>query len=206
MKLALAFLSALSLLFSASVHAQMYKWVGADGKVTYSDVPPPASARQVEKRAAGAGASSGADLPYELSQAAKDNPVTLYTTARCIPCDSGRSLLNTRGIPYSEKTVNSNEDIARLKQAGGNTQLPLLLVGRIKHTGFDTDNWSTALTSAGYPESNKLPRSYRNPPPEAAAPAPQAPDATAQTDSEPSAAPAGGSLPAAGNAPPGFRF
>jgi glutaredoxin len=206
MKTALAFLSALSLLFSASVHAQMYKWVGADGKVTYSDVPPPASAKQVEKRAAGAGASSEADLPYELSQAVNASPVTLYTTAKCIPCDSGRALLTTRGVPFTEKTVNSNDDIARLKQAGGNTQLPMLLVGRNKQTGFDADIWGTALTSAGYPESNKLPKGYRNPPPEAAAPAPKSPDATAQTGSEPAAAPAGGSLPAAGNAPPGFRF
>ncbi|MES2536394.1 MAG: glutaredoxin family protein [Pseudomonadota bacterium] len=208
MKTAFALLSVLSLLFSASVHAQMYKWVGADGKVTYSDAPPPASAKQVEKRASSGGAPADADLPYELSLAVKNNPVILYTTARCAPCDNGRSLLTARGIPYAEKTVSSNDDIARLKLAGGgNTQLPLLLVGRNRQTGFDSDGWASALTSAGYPESSKLPASYRNVPPEAAAPAPKPPVAAAPADRELGSGPVSGSPPpAAGNAPPGFRF
>ena len=31
-----------------SLHAEMYKWIDADGRVTYSNVTPPAGARQVE--------------------------------------------------------------------------------------------------------------------------------------------------------------
>src|ERR1700738_4357520 len=111
-----------------SAHAQLYKSVGPDGKVMYSDTPP-VEAKRVEAKSVASGASGSSGLPYELSEAVKKSPVTLYTGAKCIPCEDGRNLLNARGIPFTEKSVSSSEDVARLRQAGGDTQLPLLIVG-----------------------------------------------------------------------------
>jgi glutaredoxin len=182
----------------------LYKWVGPDGKVTYSDVPPPAAVKQVERKQLGTTESRAADLPYELAEVAKANPVTLYTAPKCVPCNQGRTLLVTRGIPFSEKTVSSNDDIERLRQAGGDTQLPLLLIGSSKQQGFTPDAWSAALSGAGYPETSKLPRTYRQPPATAAAPRPAA---VAGPAAEQQSASSSGDLPpASGNAPPGFRF
>jgi glutaredoxin len=190
---------------TAGAHAQLYKSVGPDGKVTYSDTPP-ASAKRVETKSIASGSAGGVNLPYELAESVKNNPVTLYTSDKCAPCDDGRKLLTARGIPFAEKTISSNEDIARLKQAGGNTQLPLLLVGRNKQQGFEPGGWGSALTAAGYPETSKLPGNYRNPQAEAAAPAPK-PLAAKQAGNEQAATrTADDSLPATGNAPPGFRF
>jgi glutaredoxin len=194
------------LLAAASAHAELYKWVGPEGKITYSDTPPPASAKQVETKALVAGGVDTTNLPYELAQAVKTSPVTLYTTANCIPCDDGRKLLGTRGIPFSEKTVATNEDIAHLKRAGGSGQLPLLTVGRSKQQGFEPGAWNSALTAAGYPQTSKLPGDYHNPPAQAAAPKPaadtQEKKKTAAQETDSSSEP----LPATGNAPPGFRF
>jgi glutaredoxin len=204
-----------SLLFSlcaANADAQLYKWVGPDGKVTYTDTPPPASAsaKRVETKSLGSGEVKTAGLPYELSEAVKGSPVTLYTTQNCAPCDDARKLLSARGIPFAEKTVNSNEDVALFRKAIGDSQLPVLLVGRNKERGFEPTGWNATLTAAGYPETSKLPKSYHNPPAEAAAPAPKS---VASTQQQGLAAnnenPAGSTtqLPAAvGNAPPGFRF
>jgi glutaredoxin len=210
MKRTLPLWSLLMLACAASAHAQLYKFVGPDGKVSYTDTPPPASARNVETRALGTGAVNTSGFPYELSEAAKASPVTLYTTRNCDPCEDARKLLSNRGIPYAEKTVNSNEDIAEFRKAHGNNQLPVLVVGRNKENGFEPTGWNTTLTAAGYPESSKLPRSYRNPPPQAAAPAPRTAAATqaagrAASDSAPAAS-ATELPPATGNAPPGFRF
>jgi hypothetical protein len=201
------FLRALVLLSCiTSAHAQLYKSVGPDGKVIYSDTPP-AEAKRVEAKPVAFGESGGRGLPYELSEAVKNSPVTLYTGAKCIPCDEGRKLLNTRGIPFTEKTVSSSEDIALLRQVGGgDAKLPLLIVGRNKQQGFEAGGWGTILTAAGYPEVSKLPKTYRNPPAEAAAPTPNpvanqpdsAQTATIRQSDEPP--------PAIGNAPPGFRF
>jgi glutaredoxin len=142
---------------------QMYKWVGADGKINYSDAPPPASAKRLETKATASAGADTSNLPYELAQSVKSNPVTLFTSANCSPCDSARRLLSVRGIPFTEKTVSTNEDALRLKQLASTDQLPVLLVGRTTQTGFEAGAWGTALTAAGYPQSSRLPPSYRNP-------------------------------------------
>ncbi|MEQ1516074.1 MAG: DUF4124 domain-containing protein [Usitatibacteraceae bacterium] len=44
------FIAAAILLATATVAAQVYKWVDKDGKVQYGDTPPPASATKVEAK------------------------------------------------------------------------------------------------------------------------------------------------------------
>lgn len=202
-------LGAMLLVCAASAHAQLYKWVGPDGKITYSDVSPPSVATRVETRSIQAGGPNVVDLPFEVAEAAKGHPVTLYSTRNCIPCDDGRKLLTERGIPFSEKTVNTADDMAQLRQVGGDGQLPMLTVGRVREHGFASNAWHAALTAAGYPETSRLPKTYRHPPAEAATPAPKAAmkqdgaQSTEKTASTPSATEL---PPAIGNAPPGFRF
>jgi glutaredoxin len=173
----------LSAVLASAAHAELYKWVGADGKVTYSDVAPPANAKQVEKRAL-SGGTSGVTLPTELAAAVEQNPVTLYVTKSCAPCDEGRALLKQRGVPFSEKTISNNEDVAKLKQVSGDAQLPLLLISNSKFRGFDRQVWNQSLSNAGYPESSMLPKEYRYPAVESAAPAAAAPAPAAKKNSE----------------------
>lgn len=159
----------LSALLANSAFAELYKWVGADGKVTYSDIPPPANAKRIETKSLSNDAP-GLNLPPELATAVAQNPVTLYTAPSCSPCNDGRALLKQLGIPFAEKTVVSNEDINKLKQLSGDAQLPLLVIKNSKFKGFDSAEWRVTLSSAGYPETNKLPKEYRYPAAEPAAP------------------------------------
>lgn len=153
----------------SDAQAQLYKWVGPDGKINYSDTPPPPDVKKVETKSLSGGAPS-VNLPADLAAAVAQNPVVLYTAPNCTPCNEGRTLLKQLGIPFSEKTVSSNEDIDKLKQISGDTQLPLLTINMSKFRGFEGAAWRVALSSAGYPESNKLPKDYRFAPAEAAAP------------------------------------
>jgi glutaredoxin len=140
---------------------QMYKWVDAKGIVHFSDQPPPpGQGRQVEAKATANG-GGGAALPFALAEAVRKAPVTLYTGRDCSVCDQGRALLQARGVPFTEKTVNTNDDIARLAQAGSNGQLPLLLVGRTPLIGFDSAAWDGALSDASYPAQSQLPGDYQ---------------------------------------------
>lgn len=198
--------AALALLFViSSAHAQLYKWVAPDGTVSYSDKPPPSSVTKVERKSYSSGPSLG-DLPYEVAQAVKSNPVTLYTMPKCAGCDQGRKLLSERGIPFSEKTVNTNEDIERVQKISGGTQMPVLIVGRNKQIGFAPGQWGDALTAAGYPTSNTLPKSYTNPAPEPAAPPVKAADQPPAKKAEDAPAGVVEPPPPAGNAPPDFKF
>jgi glutaredoxin len=188
--------------------AELYKSVGPDGRVTYSDTPT-TKAQPVDTRKAPAASVSGTALPYELALVAKAHPVTLYTSDKCPPCFSARNLLAKRGVPYVEKTVSSNEDIAALAAVGGEARLPLLTVGAAKEQGFEEGAWHRALSAAGYPQTSQLPASWRNPPPQAAAPSqaePAPPSVPPSAQSRESARLPAEAPPPAGKAPPGFRF
>lgn len=140
---------------------QMYKWVDAKGVTHYSDTPPPpASQKQVQVKSFSSTGGS-VDLPFELAQAVRSAPVTLYTTTGCRACDSARSVLVARGVPYTEKTVSSADDIEQLKQAGGSDQLPFILVGRTRLTGFDADALAGALDAASYPSKRTVPPGFK---------------------------------------------
>jgi glutaredoxin len=163
-------LSLIVFMMSVSAQAQVYKWVDADGKVTYSDVPPPKTAVKVETKSYSSSDESSVALPFELSQAVKNMPVTFYSTPNCQICDDGRNFLKQNGIPFSERTVTTNSDSEKLSSISGGAQLPVLLIGKTKLVGYGYTQWRSNLTQAGYPESNLLPADYQYPAPQPAAP------------------------------------
>lgn len=203
-------IATLTLLAALPAVAQgVYRIVGPDGKVTFSDQPP-ANAQAPAARASGAAAGGGAQLPFELRQVASRFPVTLYTGNDCAPCNSGRNLLNARGIPYTERTVTTPDDIEALRRlAGGEASLPFLTIGGQKLRGYSDAEWTQYLNAAGYPAQSALPPGYRRAAatplvavtPVAAAPA-AAPGAAAATPAAPAEIPV---VPAPSN-PAGIRF
>lgn len=69
------FIAVAILLATATVAAQVYKWVDKDGKVQYSDSPPPANATKIEAKRIDtppAAASSSATPVKSLQDLAKD--------------------------------------------------------------------------------------------------------------------------------------
>lgn len=204
MKFYILVIASFAALACASAEAQqMYKWIGKDGKINYADTPPPAWAKQTEIKSSVSSTSANdfGNLPYDVAQAVKNNPVSLYTSADCAPCDNGRTMLKARGIPFAEKLVKTAEDGQRLKQAGGTDSLPLLLVGRSKQSGFEAAGWTTLLTAAGYPETSRLPANYRNPTAQPAAPKIVKETPPPKKIPDPAPAPTPASAPASG-----FRF
>jgi glutaredoxin len=153
------------LLLSAGAQAQtIYRIVGADGSVTFSDKQPAANDNVTTLGSGGRPLAAGnSTLPAELRQVAGKFPVTLYTSSNCTPCGQGRELLSNRGIPFTEKTVSTAEDMAALQRISGDNSMPLLSVGSQQLKGFSDLEWSQYLDAAGYPKSTTLPAGYRNP-------------------------------------------
>ncbi len=144
----------------------IYRVVGADGRVTFSDKAPLDVSKATATNASGKPvATSDSGLPYELRQIASRYPVTLYTGAGCAPCNSGRLLLQSRGIPFTENTIRTPEDAEALQRISGDNSLPLLSVGGQKIKGFSETEWVQFLDAAKYPATSLLPANYRNPPP-----------------------------------------
>ncbi len=143
----------------------VYRIVGPDGRVTFSDQPPAADVAPRAPAAAAPSTPGNAQLPFTLRQVVTRYPVTLYTGTDCAPCNSGRNLLNSRGIPYTEKTITTNNDAEALKRLSGNASLPFLTIGSQQIKGYSDTEWTQFLNAAGYPAQSALPTGYRRPDP-----------------------------------------
>ena len=153
-----------ALLMTAEAPAQtVYRVVGPDGKVTFSDKPPVAAGNVAATGAGGRPVPiNGPALPFELRQVVSKFPVTLYAANSCVPCGSGRTLLNSRGVPFTEKTVNTPEDAEALLRISGENSLPFLTIGGQQIKGYSDSEWTQFLNAAGYPTTSVLPANYRN--------------------------------------------
>ena len=157
-------LSLLLALAAGSALAQ-YKVVGPDGKVTYTDRPPPANTAKVTSlgsRGDNSPAAGDTAWPLELRQPVAKYPVTLYTVpGNCDPCQSARQLLRQRGIPYTEKLIQSPEDGEALERLSGGRDAPTLAIGSQLMRGLAPDVWGSYLDAAGYPRESRLPATYQ---------------------------------------------
>jgi glutaredoxin len=200
-------MAALALTCVALPSHALFKVVGPDGSVTYTDRPPPA---EIGKPTANKNSAAAADpaatlaaLPLELRQIAQRFPVTLYTSNECAPCESARRLLKGRGVPYSERRVSTEDDIEALNRMTGGRSVPTVMIGSQALRGYAEGDWHSYLDAAGYPRESRLPASYQQP---AATPlverkAEAAPPAVPAPPPEPVAPP-----PTTAPSPTGIRF
>ena len=146
---------ALAVALVAPAHAAMYKWVDAQGRVQYSDTPPPPNARKAEEHKVVPNTIQTTGAPFAVQEAAKRNPVILWTSDCGELCTRARDYLARRGVPHSVRNPSRQSEQAVWKQvSGGDNSIPLLVIGASqKLKGFDEGQWSAALDSAGYPRS-----------------------------------------------------
>jgi glutaredoxin len=152
-------LIAFSLLALAlTAQAQLYRWTDESGKVHYTDTPPPANAKNVQKkgsaRPGGAETDTTPQQSYALQQAVKNFPVIVYTSKDCgYPCKQGLDYLKKRGVPYTEKVVAKHDEIDELTKLAGAPRVPVLVVGAAIQKDYEEQSWSATLDSAGYPKA-----------------------------------------------------
>ena len=178
MRLGATLASALLALTAAQAQT-VYRVVDPDGRVRFTDQPPSPNEKATATSGGKPVSAVPSGLPYELRQVVGKYPVTLYTTKDCAPCTSGRELLTGRGVPFTERTVNTTDDGEALKRLAGDSTLPLVTIGSQRIKGLTPSEWNQYLSAAGYPPSSQLPPNYRNPaatalaPPSGAASAPK---------------------------------
>ena len=159
--------TAVALLLACGLALAQYKVVAPDGRITYTDRPPTQAGNQVQPLRLGGGAAEPATLalllPAELRPLVARFPVLLYTSSDCAPCDAGRKLLVERGVPFNERTVGSDDDLAALQRLTAGRTVPALSVGAQALRGFQETDWQGTLDLAGYPRESRLPRGYQPP-------------------------------------------
>ena len=145
---------AVALVLSTTTNAQeIFRWVDKDGKVHYGDsLPPPTEVKSSQSKKINDSVIEQEDVPYGVSIAMKNNPVTLYANNCGEACTNAKALLTKRGIPFADKNPESDTAAATaLKALVGALQVPTIAIGPNNLSGFDEEGWNAALNAAGYP-------------------------------------------------------
>lgn len=161
----------------------LYRYVDANGKVVYSDQPPPASAKEGGAFRVTPNTIEVDQAKLAVERAQQRFPVTLFTFACGETCERAEALLNRRGVPHQTVDVSAGDGAERLKKLSGDTGAPVLQVGDQLARGFSEPQWQLLLDAAGYPKA-PIPRQ-----------APAAAPGKAAAKAAPAPSPASGGYP-----------
>ena len=144
---------ALAVLALPAQAAKMYKWVDKAGNISYQDRPPPEDASRVEEKHLGERPNYGGNkgLPADVLE---KFPVVLYAVPKCSGCDLARAYLKQRGIPFSERNVQSDRAMQdEMKARVGELSVPTITVGSKVMKGYLESILEGELDQAGYPKA-----------------------------------------------------
>jgi glutaredoxin len=125
----------------------LYKSVGQDGKIIYSDRPPISGpSKKMTFENLPASPLSPETVAYledlqKLGAAAMVTPVAtseviLFATGWCGYCKKARAYLAAKRVPYREVDIETKSGAAAYVQAGGRRGVPLLLAKGRRVAGF----------------------------------------------------------------------
>jgi len=159
-------LAAALALASAGAGAQMYRWTDEQGRVRYTDTPPPASAKGARRLQSGEEPPRPAPPPAAETKKAAAAPrlaplpeVVLYTNSGCtILCVDARNHLLDRGVNFREVEVETPAALDELRKVSGGLSVPVLLVGSAMQKGYEITLFDRALDAAGFPKAGEVSR------------------------------------------------
>jgi len=156
-------IAALAVAVTAAAQSQVYRYNDADGRVVYSDKPPPPNAKNVQTKRLGANFVETSQPSLAAQQASERYPVTLFTFPCGDVCQNAEALLNKRGVPFAIVDVQTDQQgMARMQAITGDDKAPVLAVGdKLIVKGYNESRWQATLDEAGYPKT---------PPPRVSAP------------------------------------
>jgi glutaredoxin len=130
--------------------AGVYKWTDAQGRVHYSDSPPPdQKAAQVKIKVNSISGPAVVSAFKAGSPAAKER-VRIYTTSWCGYCRKAKAQLAARRVPFDEIDVETSDSGQREFASLGGRGVPVILVGGQRMDGFDAGRLDAMLQTAGY--------------------------------------------------------
>ncbi len=146
---------ALGVLMLSPLAAQtVYRYIDANGRVVFSDQPPPPGAKNVSERDVRGNVIQNNPESLATQAASKKSPVTLYISECGEPCDQARKFINARGVPHTlvdpTRTAELNK---RFKEETAGNTVPAIKIGDRVLRGFSESTWSSALDQAGYPRT-----------------------------------------------------
>lgn len=127
-------------LFAVNSHADIFRWVDEQGRIHFTDKPPPqAESQSVRLRINSFTSPSIEPFQFDESLISKrvvTPDVIMYSTSWCGYCKQARRYFNQKQIAFTEydveKTDKGKQDFKRL----GGKGVPVILVGDRRLNGF----------------------------------------------------------------------
>ncbi len=118
---------------SHGIHAEVYKIIGADGRISYTDKPPEStSGEKTEKLKL----QTYAGDPVVSSSNSAVKRVVIISAEWCGVCTRAKAYMRSHKIDFEEWDIDkSNFARAKMKEHGAKG-VPLILVGKQKMVGF----------------------------------------------------------------------
>jgi glutaredoxin len=131
--------------------SDIYRWTDAQGKVHYSDSPPPeAKAKQIKIKINSIEGPAVVSTMRDAPAAKPKDRVKIFTAVWCGYCKKAKAHLTRRGVPFEEVDIEAGErgrsEFARI----GGRGVPVILVGNQRMDGFDAQGLDAMLAAAGF--------------------------------------------------------
>ena len=125
----------------------LYKWVDAEGNVSYQDSPPPSGQTFEEKTFTGQAA-----VPGKASNSSSQLPVLFYVSSDCNDCGTVRVILEMNKVPYKQILIDFNEQAQQqLLATSGSNKVPTVVIGDQVIEQLDRRYLENALRAGGHP-------------------------------------------------------
>ena len=134
------------LLASIPAHAQIYKWIDAEGKAHFSSNKPDSGVQlqnlsSIEKKG------------EKIKSSSSDNPATdraelveLFVTSWCPYCKKAKNYLNNKGIAFKEYDIEADKAAAdRLETLSPGSGIPVAVIKGEVVQGFDKESYDAAF-------------------------------------------------------------
>lgn len=137
----------LSLISTPSIAGKLYKWVDANGVVSYQDRPPPSgsnilSEKEVKARVAEKKSpNQNRTLPI----------VKIYTVENCDLCESFITMMRINKVPHIELSLQSDREAqSKILDKLGSLKAPSMLIGEQAFQDSSIAKLTKTLTNAGF--------------------------------------------------------
>jgi glutaredoxin len=131
------------------LHAEIYKWIDADGNIHYTDTPPENQRQSLEITGKISSYDSPEILPADSTQnatsaalksgtdkSAKNKRVLMYSAAWCGVCKTAKKYFTEKNIRYTEYDIDTNPKAKAEFDKMGGRGVPVILVGNRRMNGF----------------------------------------------------------------------
>jgi len=133
-------------LITANSSAQkMYKWVDANGNISYQEQEPPANAKILDE------IDVGTTKTKRLANISNTRQIKIYTAEECPSCVLSVQLLTKLNVPYVELPLeNDRKAQSMILERTSSLVLPTILIGEDMLQAPSNDALTEAVKKAGY--------------------------------------------------------